>query len=119
MDLSALFFLSVSGAVVTAYLDWHKSAGLIEKYGVQFEKNPVMRFFMGKSKWVGLAYKMWPYLLMVWGAYFHFRDPQNFLIEYANAPGQKDHWAIAEILTMVIAIGINLFGYLKSGVKKS
>jgi hypothetical protein len=118
VDLSIVFFPLVAAAIVLGYLDWYKSAKLIAQYGLQFEKNVVMRFFLSKSKWLALAYKSWPMPLLTWGAYFHFHDIQNYGVEYANAPGQKDHWAIAWILTAVVGLTVNAFGYFKSGVKK-
>jgi hypothetical protein len=119
MDLTIPFLLSVAAAVATNYLDWHNTVKLIAASGLAGEKNPVMRFFFGISKWVALAYKMWPYPTLVYYGCFRWRDVQNYGVQYGNAPlGQTDHWAIAFILTALFGAGAGLFGYLKSRGKK-
>ena len=113
MNLSIPFFAAVAAAVATNFLDWKQTASLIKAKGTAGERNPLMRALMGKSKWLGLAYKMWPYPILVYFADFHFRDITNYRAPYVNAPG-TDNWAIADILTALACAGLGLYGYLKS-----
>jgi len=118
MNLSALFFSLVGVAVALNFLDWYKTVGLIKQFGLKSEKNFVMRFFFGKSKWLALVYKMWVYPLLVYAGYFHAGgDVQNVGVSYVDGPG-KDYWGIGWILAAILAAGVGAYGYFKSGVKK-
>jgi len=119
MNLTIPFLAAIGAAVATNFLDWNQTVALIKAKGLAGETNPIMRFLMGKSKWLGLAYKMWPYPTLVYFGMYRWRDIQNYLVQYGNAPaGQVDRYqALSFVFTALFGAGVGLYGYLK-GRKK-
>jgi Domain of unknown function (DUF5658) len=114
MNLSIPFALTLAAASVTNYLDWSTTVKLIAKNGISGESNPIMRFLMGKSKYLGLFWKAWPIALLVYaGWFFKGGDVQNFLVKYSNASG-TDHWALVWIGIALFSTGVGLYGYLNN-----
>lgn len=102
--LGYAFLASIAAAGVTNFFDWYRTEKLIKKNGIQGEKNPILRFFFSKSKWVGLAYKSWPIAVLAF-AWVHYQNG-----EYTN----EHAWAVAWILTALGSAGVGLYGFLKS-----
>lgn len=102
--LGYAFLASIAVASVTNFLDWYRTEKLIQKNGIQSEKNPIMRFFFSKSKWVGLAYKSWPIALLAF-AWTHYQNG-----EYIN----EQAWGLVWILAALGSAGVGLYGFLKS-----
>ena len=118
MDLT-IPFLAVSAAAIYAnFLDWDSTVALIAKHGIAGESNPIMRFVMGKSKWLGLAYKaIAPACFLTGGFAVGGGDVQNFLVKYGDANG-TDHWAIAWFACALVYGGVGLYGYLHNKNQK-
>lgn len=118
MNLLPLFAAVTAAGLVANYLDWKSTVDLITKHGLAGEANPIMRFFLGKSKWLGLAYKAVPPAILIYsGCFFKGGDIQNYGIQYTNADG-VDRWAIVWILSMAAYAGVGLYGYLHNRNQK-
>jgi hypothetical protein len=112
--ITGLFIAATAAAYGTNFLDWYNTEKDIAKSGLAGEKNPIMKFMFGKSKYLALAYKMlWPSATIA--AALLFGDLKWWNVQYVNAPaGQVDKWAIGWILTQVGVAAIGLYGYLSS-----
>src|SRR5260221_134702 len=109
MNLLPLFSVVTAAAITFNLLDWRKTAIDIKKFGLSEEKNPIMRFLMGRSKWLGLAYKLWPYPVLVYGGVFHAGgDVQNIGVSYANGPG-NDYLGVVWIFLAAVAAGLGAY----------
>lgn len=112
--ITGLFIAATAFAYGGQFLDWYNTEKGIAAHGIASEKNPIMRFIFGKSKWLAFAFKMGlPTAVII--AALGYGDIKYWNVQYLNAPaGHVDKWAIGWIIAQLLVGGFGAIAYAVS-----